>query len=191
MVMTIFLFITIILNLMNSQNVYIPLQINVGTNTMLKIHVYFRCLKRTLHELRRNVSLVYRSMSCLKPALSMLQIAIVAPLQFPEKLTVLILPAKVLVLFVGALIAVPIPLVFQYFLSFFLLYTWMVCWLLLSSVELVVIGIICLLGACGFYQWYCSACTMPICAKNRNLLCLCFQTWAGAQLCQYSANLLL
>ena len=26
---------------------------------------------------------------------------------------------------------------------------------------------------------------MPIYAKNCNLLCLCFQTWAGAQLCKY------
>ena len=58
-------------------------------------------------------------------------------------------------LFVGALIAVPIPLVFQmvfieevFSLLFVLPYTWMVCWLLLSSVELVVIGIICLLVAC-------------------------------------------
>ena len=114
---------------------------------MLKIHVYFCCLKRTPHELRRNVSLVYSSMSCLKPVLSMLQIAIVAPLQFPEKLACLILLAGVLVLFAGAVIAVPIPSLFQYFLSFFLPYTWMVCWLLLSSVELVVIGMICFLGA--------------------------------------------
>ena len=48
-------------------------------------------------------------------------------------------------LFVGAVIAVPIPLLFQmvfikevFSLLFFLPYTWMVCRLLLSSVELVV-----------------------------------------------------
>ena len=57
-------------------------------------------------------------------------------------------------MFVGALV-VPTPLVFQMaFVKvvssclYFLHYTWMVCWLILLSVALVVIGIIYLLVVC-------------------------------------------